>query len=137
MAVCVAMAREPKMSVTDVLPMLESLSAVDLAKVIKAAQEQLETKRESEKSELLEEIRTKAEALGISLEELIGGSAQRNRSSGKTRSKRDMQGAKASKPVVAKYRNAETGETWSGRGRMPRWLKHAEDQGRSRDDFAV
>ena len=25
--------------------------------------------------------------------------------------------------AAAKYRNAETGDTWSGRGRAPRWLK--------------
>lgn len=28
----------------------------------------------------------------------------------------------ASSPVSPKYRNADTGETWSGRGRTPRWL---------------
>ncbi len=65
------MAREPKStSVSDVISALENLSAVDLGKVIKAAQEQLEAKRESGKKELLEEVRSKAEALGISLEEL-------------------------------------------------------------------
>jgi DNA-binding protein H-NS len=26
-------------------------------------------------------------------------------------------------PVAPKYRNPETGDTWSGRGRAPRWLK--------------
>ncbi|WP_454875514.1 H-NS histone family protein [Paraburkholderia xenovorans] len=26
-------------------------------------------------------------------------------------------------PVAPKYRHPETGETWSGRGRAPRWLK--------------
>ncbi|WP_408475216.1 H-NS family nucleoid-associated regulatory protein [Paraburkholderia strydomiana] len=29
-------------------------------------------------------------------------------------------------PAAPKYRNPETGETWSGRGRAPRWIK---DQG--------
>jgi DNA-binding protein H-NS len=26
-------------------------------------------------------------------------------------------------PVAPKYRNPETGETWSGRGRAPHWIK--------------
>ncbi|MGY6127137.1 H-NS histone family protein (plasmid) [Paraburkholderia strydomiana] len=26
-------------------------------------------------------------------------------------------------PVAPKYRNPETGETWSGRGRTPHWIK--------------
>ncbi|MGP8431954.1 H-NS histone family protein [Paraburkholderia fungorum] len=29
----------------------------------------------------------------------------------------------AGTPATPKYRNPETGETWSGRGRAPRWLK--------------
>ena len=40
----------------------------------------------------------------------------------------DLRGMKPSKsskvrqPVPAKYRNPETGETWTGRGRSPKWL---------------
>ena len=33
--------------------------------------------------------------------------------------------------VAAKYRNASTGESWSGRGLQPRWLKAALASGRS------
>ncbi len=29
---------------------------------------------------------------------------------------------------VAKYRNAQTGETWTGRGRPPAWIAGAEDR---------
>jgi DNA-binding protein H-NS len=39
--------------------------------------------------------------------------------------------------VAAKYRNADTGETWSGRGLQPRWLKAALDTGKKLSDFAV
>ena len=41
------------------------------------------------------------------------------------------------KKVAAKYRNASTGETWSGRGLQPRWLKAALASGRKLSDFAV
>jgi DNA-binding protein H-NS len=44
---------------------------------------------------------------------------------------------KAGGTVAAKYRNAETGETWSGRGLQPNWLKAALASGRSLTDFAV
>ena len=40
-------------------------------------------------------------------------------------------------PVAAKYRNKATGETWSGRGLQPKWLKAALAAGRKIDDFAV
>ena len=39
--------------------------------------------------------------------------------------------------VAAKYRDPNTGETWSGRGLMPQWLRAAVDAGHSRDEFAV
>jgi DNA-binding protein H-NS len=44
---------------------------------------------------------------------------------------------KAAGKVAAKYRNADTGETWSGRGLQPKWLKAAIAAGRSLSDFAV
>lgn len=40
-------------------------------------------------------------------------------------------------PVPPKYRNPATGQTWSGRGRMPRWLSEAKERGHSRDDFLI
>jgi DNA-binding protein H-NS len=39
--------------------------------------------------------------------------------------------------VAAKYRNAATGETWSGRGLQPKWLKAAIASGRKLEEFAV
>lgn len=38
----------------------------------------------------------------------------------------------AGQPAAPKYRNPESGETWSGRGRTPRWL-----DGKNREDFAI
>lgn len=39
--------------------------------------------------------------------------------------------------VAAKYRDSATGNTWSGRGLQPKWLKAALAGGRSLDDFRV
>jgi DNA-binding protein H-NS len=39
--------------------------------------------------------------------------------------------------VAAKYRDKATGETWSGRGLQPKWLKAALTSGRKIDEFAV
>ena len=44
--------------------------------------------------------------------------------------------AKVSK-VAVKYRNQATGETWSGRGLQPKWLKAAITGGASLADFHV
>ena len=39
--------------------------------------------------------------------------------------------------VAPKYRDATTGDTWSGRGLKPRWLTAALESGRSLSDFAI
>ena len=44
--------------------------------------------------------------------------------------------AKVSK-VAVKYRNQATGETWSGRGLQPKWLKAAINAGAKIEEFHV
>ena len=44
---------------------------------------------------------------------------------------------KSTGKVAAKYRNAATGETWSGRGLQPKWLKSALAAGAKIEDFAL
>lgn len=39
--------------------------------------------------------------------------------------------------VAAKYRDPATGNSWSGRGLKPNWLKAALEGGKSLSDFAV
>ena len=39
------------------------------------------------------------------------------------------------RPLAPKYCHSITGETWSGRGRMPRWLITEEARGKHRNDF--
>ena len=121
------MAREKALA-DDVIPLLEDLTVGDLDKIIVAAERQRETKRESGKKELMEEFRARAEALGLSLDELAADSSKAGRPSGK--------GRPTQSPAV-KYRNPKTGETWSGRGRAPKWLVLAEQQGRGREEFTA
>jgi DNA-binding protein H-NS len=49
-------------------------------------------------------------------------------------------GAKARRKyprVLPKYRNPQTSETWSGRGKQPRWLVAAIKTGRKIEDFEI
>lgn len=39
--------------------------------------------------------------------------------------------------VLPKYRNPQTSETWSGRGKRPRWLVAAMKSGRKIEDFQI
>ncbi len=40
-------------------------------------------------------------------------------------------------PVPVKFKQPETGATWTGRGKPPRWVVDAETSGKSRNDFLV
>ena len=45
--------------------------------------------------------------------------------------------AKAHTAVAAKYRNSATGESWSGRGPVPKWLAEELAKGRSKEAFLI
>ena len=49
-----------------------------------------------------------------------------------TPGKKSSAGASKGSKVAAKYRNPETGDTWTGRGKAPRWL-----DGKDRDQFLI
>ncbi len=73
------------------------------------------------KKDALAELEDKARALGFSLAELTGASVTRKRA-----------------PAVAKYANpANASDTWSGRGRRPRWFVEALNSGKSAEDMAI
>jgi DNA-binding protein H-NS len=46
--------------------------------------------------------------------------------------KRASGSSQANKKVAAKYRNPQTGETWTGRGKTPAWIA-----GQNRDVFLI
>lgn len=73
------------------------------------------------KKEALAELEEKARAMGFSLAELTGTAAPRKRA-----------------PASAKYANpADSSDTWSGRGRKPRWFADALKSGKRPEDMAV
>ena len=45
--------------------------------------------------------------------------------------------ATSGRKVAAKYRDPETGQTWTGRGLKPKWLALALENGKSLQDFAL
>lgn len=71
-------------------------------------------------------VRALMDEHGLTLADL---SARKPRASGKA--------GKSGGKVPAKYRDKSTGETWSGRGLQPRWLKAALASGKKLADFAV
>ena len=82
---------------------------------------QAEAARRAEIAGVVAEIQARMKEYGITLDDLKGGARK----------------SKASAGVAAKYRNPATGESWSGRGRAPRWLAEEMAKGRSKDEFLI
>jgi DNA-binding protein H-NS len=61
--------------------------------------------------------------------DIIDGSGEVQSFSGKPRRKYPR--------VLPKYRNPQTSETWSGRGKRPRWLVAAMKSGRKIEEFRI
>jgi DNA-binding protein H-NS len=105
---------------------MNMLSAQELRQVRESAEKKRAGKLKDARSAFLVEVQQKAEQLDLSLEDVLTMQHET-----KTRS-RKREGA----PVTIKYRSP-AGEGWSGRGRVPIWLREAQAQGHNREEFLV
>lgn len=90
-------------------PSLEELEAQQAA-----LSRRIDQRKKDERAKVIADIRQLMERYGIAAQDLATG-AKRVRAA-----------------AVAKYRNQETGDTWTGRGRAPKWL-----EGRNKEDFLI
>ena len=96
----------------------------DLLAQKESIERQIEETKKEERADAVAKVRTLMAEYGLSVSDLGTKSPAKGKGGG---------GAK----VAAKYRNASTGETWSGRGLQPRWLKGAIAGGKRIEDFSV
>lgn len=92
--------------------------------------EQIQAARDSEHAEAVAKIKALMAEHGVSLSELGGRG-------GSKRSKRGAARSSTGSKVAPKYRNQATGDTWSGRGLQPKWLKAALASGRRIEEFKL
>jgi len=104
-----------------------------LEKEAAALQEQIENAQRAERAEVINQIKSLMAQHGISLTEL---GARSGGSGGSVRA-RSAKPSTTGRKVAIKYRDEATGNTWSGRGLQPNWLKNALAEGRKLEDFAV
>lgn len=122
-------------------------SYVELKEQAEDLMRQAETARKAEIGAAIADIKAKMAAYGITLDDLGGrkraakgrkakaaGAAKPGRKPGQAKAAKPT---KVRKPVAAKYRNPANGDTWSGRGRVPKWLVAIEGAGHKREEFAV
>lgn len=93
-------------------------------------QEKIEAARKAEHADVVARIKALMQEHGVSLAELGGGKTG-------ARQPRAVKAGSTGRKVAAKYRNPATGDTWSGRGLKPNWLKAALASGKKIEDFAL
>jgi DNA-binding protein H-NS len=111
---------------------IESLSLRELGALVVAAEQrkQLISSRRPA-SAVRRMLKAAAAEAGYTLEELFGGEASETPRPPETRRRK-------SGKVAPKYRDPEYKRlTWSGRGRMPRWLASKVSMGHKATDFLI
>ena len=100
---------------------LNTLTMAELKLLQKAVGKAIDSFEARKKLDARTALQAHAKGMGFTLEELVGQSVARTR-------------AKAAQ----KYRNPENAaETWSGRGRTPRWYSNALAAGKTEESLGV
>ena len=102
----------------DIETLLDDLSVAQLRTVRVLAGKKQKEKLEDAKAAVLAEVEGKVKAMGLSMKDVFPSHKSN----------------KATLPV--KYRSP-AGETWSGRGHTPTWLRTLEAAGHTREEFLV
>jgi DNA-binding protein H-NS len=90
-----------------------------------ALDKQIIDAQREEKSSAIAQVKTLMAQYGLTLADLNTRAVATPKKSG------------ATGKVAAKYRDPATGDSWSGRGLQPKWLKAAVANGRKLTDFAL
>jgi DNA-binding protein H-NS len=100
---------------------VNSMDLKDLKELQSRVTKAIASFEDRKKKVAIAELEERARAMGFSLAELTGSAPTRKRT-----------------PVVPKYANpSDHSETWSGRGRKPRWFAAALKSGKSAQDMAI
>lgn len=97
---------------------LDEKSIEELIELKNEIEKLIKTKKKEKKKKLLTEFKELAKKEGLSIDEVLGVTT-------KTKPK-----------VQPKYKN-ETGDTWTGKGRKPAWVKKIIDEGGNLDNWLI
>jgi|688.fasta_scaffold534879_1 DNA-binding protein H-NS len=118
---------------------------IDIQSQIEKLQKQAADIRSREFTSTVQDILAKMQAFGITIKDLGAGLKKapktRGRPAGKGKVKvagtrRAAKKAAGTSTVAPKYQGPN-GETWTGRGLMPRWMAALVAEGKSKEDFAI
>lgn len=101
---------------------MSNTSYKDLLKQREALEQQISEARRRELSDAVSQVRGLVAEYGLTQQDVFpAGRGSSTRASSTSGTK-----------VAPKYRNPASGQTWTGRGKAPKWI-----QGQDRDQFAI
>lgn len=111
---------------------LKDLSEKDLkALITQAKKQQTALNKRKPVAQIRKKLVALAKAEGYTIAELFGGKAPAAKKAAK-------KAGTATRKVAPKYRNpANPKETWSGRGKQPRWMAELVKKGKKPEDFLI
>lgn len=110
---------------------------------LQAKAKAIENAKSAKKSKDVQKVRQLMDKLGVTMSDLGAGATPGRATAGKGKSAKTSAAKKpgrktaAKKPVPIRYRDPETNDTWTGRGRPPRWLVKRTEQGKRREDYLI
>jgi DNA-binding protein H-NS len=111
-----------------IFEIMETLTAQELRAIRDEADKKRQGKLKDARVSFVTEMRQKAEQLDLTLEEVLEFEEGNKK---RPRRKRESDGV-----VRIKYRSPQ-GDGWSGRGRVPVWLRELEEQGHNREEYLI
>jgi DNA-binding protein H-NS len=114
---------------------LKNMTRRELEKLRADIDKALARLAETEKKAALEAAEKAAKSFGFSLKDLTGTKAPAKEKAATPRRGKSKDGRAK---VVPKYRNpADAADTWSGRGRAPKWMSEYLAAGGSKEDCVI
>jgi DNA-binding protein H-NS len=111
-----------------IFEIMDTLTAQELRSIRDEADKKRQGKLKDARVSFVLEMRQKAEQLDLTLSEVLEFEEGNKK---RPRRKQESDGV-----VRIKYRSPQ-GDGWSGRGRVPVWLRELEEQGHNRDEYLV
>jgi DNA-binding protein H-NS len=106
-----------------VMEIAETLEYPQILRIRNLLTDAYEEKAEKAKQAVIDEMYMKFMQFGLSLEDVLRERIAREKSKQKT-------------TLPPKYRSPD-GLEWTGRGRVPQWLREIEEQGGDRNDYLI
>lgn len=111
-----------------------SRTLLQIKREMEKLEKEAEKVRASEVAGVVQRIKSAIDFYGLQIKDLFGPKAKAD-APGKGEPRVQVKAKKS--PAPAKYRNKETGKTWTGHGKRPGWFVKAIEGGAKPEDMAI